>query len=194
MANPTVLKGKSGKVDVTIYRAGYGGVRIPAELLADSVEVTGDEGEVSIETFAGTSKQPSQTYDEPQITFTIVGTMELIRLIYPELSDASSDRPTIAGQTVFGGNECTVREDAKVVVHWTCDSNSDNDWYFPAVSLTQNFSATFTPGEVLTIPVVGYIQPATELNGGLVRIGTGDLTKQTLFSEATGTYEDITSS
>lgn len=193
MANPTQLSGKSGKVDVTIYRAGYGGVRIPAELLADSIEVTGDEGTVSSTTFAGTFTQPSQTYEEPQVSFTIVATTELLRLIYPEISEASNDRPTIAGQTIFGGSECTVREGGKLVIHWTCDDNSDNDWYFPNVMLSQNFSATFTPGEVLTIPVVGHVQPASELDGGLVQVGTGDLDEPTLFNEATGQYEPISS-
>lgn len=193
MANPTVLTGKSGKVDITLYREGYGGVRIPAELLADSVEVTGDEGTVSTSTFAGNFTQPSQTYDEPQVTFTLVLTTELLRLVYPELSENSSDRPTIAGQTVFGGSECTVREPAKVVVHWTCDGNSDNDWYFPSVMLSQNFSATFTPGETLTIPVVGHIQPSSDHDGALVIVGTGDLDEPTLFDETTGEYEPLSS-
>lgn len=184
---------KSGKVDVTIFRAGYGGVRIPAEMLADEVTVTGDEGTVSNPTFAGTFTKPSQTYDEPQVTFTIVATAQALRLIYPEISENSNDRPTIAGQTIFGGSECTVREPAKLVVHWTCDANSDDDWYFPEVLLAQNFSATFTPGEVLTIPVVGHIQPATELNGGLVQVGTGDLDEPTLFDDTTGEYEPISS-
>lgn len=187
------MQSKSGKVDVTIYRESSGGVRIPAELLADSIEVTGDEGTVSNETFAGTFTKPSETYDEPQVTFTIVLSTELLREVYPELSEPSIDRPEIAGQTVFGGNECTVREPAKLVIHWTCDGNSDNDWYFPEVLLSQNFTATFTPGEVLTIPIVGHIQPSQELNGGLVRIGTGDLTEPTLFDAATGEYEPITS-
>ena len=184
---------KSGKVDITLYRAGYGGVRIPAEMLADSVEVTGDEGSVSNETFAGTFTKPSQTYEEPQVTFTLVMTAAALRQVYPELSTPSTDRPTIAGQTVFGGSECVVREPAKLVIHWTCDGNSDEDWYFPEVLLSQNFSATFTPGEVLTIPVVGHIQPSSELNGGLVRVGTGDLTQPTIFDEDTGEYVPITS-
>lgn len=191
MANPTVLTAKSGKVDVTIYRAGSGGVRIPAELLADTVEVTGDEGTVSNPTFAGTFTQPSGTYDEPQVAFTLVLTSELLRLVYPELSTNSSDRPTIAGQTVFGGTDCVIREDAQLVVHWTCDGNSDNDWYFPSVMLSQNFSATFTPGEVLTIPVVGHIQPSAAHNGALAIVGTGSLTEPTIFDENTGTYVAI---
>lgn len=187
------ITSKSGKVDVTIYRASSGGVRIPAAMLADTVEVTGDEGSTSNPTFAGTFTKPSGTYDEPQVAFTIVATAELLREIYPEISTASNDRPTIAGQTVFGGDDCTVREPAKIVIHWTCEENSDEDWYFPNVLLSQNFSGTFTPGEVLTIPVVGHIQPSSELNGGLVQVGTGDLDEETLFSEQSGQYEPITS-
>lgn len=188
------MQSKSGKVDITIYRAGYGGVRIPAQMLADEVAVTGDEGSVSNPTFAGTFTKPSEMYDEPQLAFTLVLTTELLREVYPELSENSVDRPTIAGQTVFGGTECVVREPAKIVVHWTCDGNSDNDWYFPNVLLSQNFTATFTPGEVLTLPVVGHIQPADELNGGLVQIGTGSLTEPTLFDVDTGTYVPLGSS
>lgn len=187
-----VIGSKSGKVDVTIYRAGYGGVRIPAAMLADSIEVTGDEGTVSNPTFAGTFTKPSETYEEPQVTFTMVLTTAALRSVYPELSTASTDRPTVAGQTVFGGNECTVRESAKLVIHWSCDSNSDEDWYFPNVLLSQNFSATFSPGEVLTIPVVGHIQPDAT-NGQLVIIGTGDLDEPTMFDEDTGTFEPVTS-
>jgi hypothetical protein len=187
------MQGKSGKVDITIYRETSGGVRIPAEVLTDEITVTGDEGTTSSTTFAGTFTQPSGTYDEPSVEFTMLLTPTLLRELYPELSDPSVDRPNIAGQTVFGGTDCTVRESAKLVIHWTCDGNSDNDWYFPNVMLSQNFSATFTPNEVITLPVMGHIQPADELNGGLVRVGTGDLTEPTLFDEATGTYEPITS-
>lgn len=194
MARLTDLNGQAGKLQVEIYRAGYGGVIIPAELLSDSIEVTGDEGTISQETFAGTFTQPSGTYEEPQITWTAVLTMEMLRKLYPELSDESVDRPQIAGQTVFGGNDCTVREKAKVVIHQTCDDNSDRDWYFPEVYLSQNFSATFTPGEVATIPFTAHIQPATELNGGLVRVGTGSLNEETVFDDDTGQYIPVGSS
>lgn len=187
------MQSKSGKVDITIYREGIGGVRIPAEMLADSIEVSGDEGSVSNPTFAGTFTKPSETYEEPQVTFTMVLTTDMLREVYPELSTNSSDRPTIAGQTVFGGSACVVREPAKLVVHWTCDGNSDNDWYFPEVLLSQNFSATFSPGEVLTLPVTGHIQPSSAHNGALVIVGTGDLAEPTLFDETTGTYEPIAS-
>lgn len=182
---------KSGKVDITLYRQSSGGVRIPAEMLADSIEVTGDEGITSNPTFAGTFTQPSGTYEEPQVSFTIVMTPALLREIYPELSTPSIDRPTIAGQTVFGGQDCTVREEAKLVIHWTCDGNSDNDWYFPAVLLSQNFSGTFSPNEVLTVPVIAHVQP--DNNGVLAIIGTGSLTEETLFDVNTGEYEPVTS-
>lgn len=186
------MQPKSGKVDVTIYRASSGGVRIPAEMLADEISVTGDEGTTSNPTFAGTFTQPSGTYDEPNVSFTMVLTPALMREVYPELSEPSVDRPTIAGQTVFGGTECTVRESAKLVIHWTCDGNSDNDWYFPNVLLSENFTATFAPNEVLTVPVMGHIQPEAE-TGRLVVVGTGDLTEPTLFDVETGEYAPVTS-
>jgi len=189
------MQSKSGKVDVTIYRESSGGVRIPAHMLADSIEVTGDEGSVSNPTFAGTFTKPSETYEEPQVMFTIVLTSALLREVYPELSTDSTDRPTIAGQTVFGGSECVVREPAKLVIHWTCDGNSDDDWFFPNVLLSQNFSATFTPGEVLNIPITAHVQPSTDEdhNGALVIVGTGDLDEPTLFDVDTGEYVPISS-
>lgn len=187
------MQGKSGKVDITLYRETAGGVRIPAEMLADSIEVTGDEGSTSNATFAGTFTQPSGTYEEPQVSFTLVMTPAILREVYPELSSPSVDRPSIAGQTVFGGTECVVREPAKLVIHWTCDGNSDNDWFFPSVMLSQSFSATFTPNEVLTIPVVAHVQPSEDHDGALLIVGTGDLAEPTLFDVETGEYEAITS-
>lgn len=186
---------KSGKVDITIYRDGYGGVRIPAELLSDDgVEFVGDEGTISNPTFAGTFTQPSGTYDEPTLSFSVVlPNAKYLKSLYPNLHTDSNDRPSIAGQTIFGGDDCTVREPAKVVVHWTCDQNSDDDWYAPNVLLSNNFSATITPTDPLTIAITGHIQPSSELNGGLIRIGTGDLDEPTLFDVATGEYEPITS-
>lgn len=193
MAQLTDLNGQSGKLQIEIFREGYGGVIIPAELLSDSVEVSGDEGTITQETFAGTFTKPSGTYEEPQITWTAVLTMEMLRELYPELSEPSVDRPSIAGQTIFGGTDCTVRETAKLVIHQTCADNSDQDWYFPEVYISQNFSATFTPGEVATIPFTAYIRPSVELDGGLARVGTGSLTEPTLFDDETGEYEPIES-
>lgn len=187
------MQGKSGKVDVTIYREGYGGVRIPAELLSDDgVEVTGDEGVTTSNTMAGNFSTPNGTYEEPTVAFTVIlPNAKYLKSIYPDLHTDSTDRPTIAGQTIFGGNNCTVKEPAKLVVHWTCDGNSDNDEYYPEVVLSSNFTHSVVPGDVLKIPITAYIHPSEELNGGLVAWGTGNLTEETQFSVENGVYEPI---
>lgn len=187
---------RSGKVDITLYRDGYGGVKIPAQFLVDTVEVSGEENNSDSNTFAGTRSTPNGTYDSPTVEFTIKFTTNLLREVYPEISEDSTDRPTIAGQTVFGGSDCVVREPAKLVVHWTCDGNSDADQYFPNVLLNHNFSASYSPGDVLTVPIMAQVHESQEEahNGALCIWGTGDLTEPTLFDAETGEYVAVTSS
>lgn len=194
MAEITDFSTIQGKMDITIfYPALNEGVRIPAEMLVDDIEVANGEEQVStVTTFAGEESEPNGTYSSPQINFSIKLNMKALRMIQPNISTDSSDRPTIAGQTVFGGSACTVTDDAILIVHQTCGENSDNDLQFPRVKLSKNFGMTLSPGEVFTLPFNAYILPSTN-DGALAIYGTGDLDEPTLFSDVTGEYEPISS-
>lgn len=194
MAEITDLSGISGKMDITIfYPALNEGVRIPAEMLVDDIEIANGEEQVStVTTFAGEQSEPNGTYASPQINFSIKANMKALRMIQPDISVDSNDRPTVAGQTIFGGNTCSVTNEAVLIIHQTCGENSDNDFQFPNVKLSKNFGATLSPGEVFTLPFNAYILPSSP-DGVLAIYGTGDLDEPTLFSDTTGEYEPISS-
>lgn len=193
MAEITDLSSIQGKMDISIYYPSLDqGVRIPAEMLVDDIEVANGEEQVStVTTFAGEESEPNGTYASPQINFSVKLNMNALRMIQPDISVDSNDRPTVAGQTIFGGTNCTITNDAVLIVHQTCGENSDNDLQFPRVKLSKNFGLTLSPGEVFTLPFSAYILPSSEDGGALAIYGTGDLDEPTLFNEDTGEYEPI---
>lgn len=193
MAEITDFSAVSGKMDITIFYPELNeGVRIPAEMLVDDIEVANGEEQVSTSnTFAGEQSEPNGTYASPQINFNIKMNMKALRLIQPGISFSSSDRPTIAGQTIFGGSACTITDDAILIIHQTCGENSDNDLQFPRVKLSKNFGTTLSPGEIFMLPFNAYIMPSPENDGALAIYGTGSLDEPTLFSDETGEYEPI---
>ena len=196
MAQITDFSAVQGKLDITIfYTALDQGVRIPAEMLVDDIEVAnGEEQTSTVTTFAGEESEPNGTYSSPQINFNVKLNMKALRMIQPNISTNSTDRPTVAGQTIFGGSDCTVTDDAILIVHQTCGENSDNDLQFPRVKLSKNFGMTLSPGEVFTLPFSAYILQSSHHNGALAIYGTGDLDEETLFSDTTGVYELLGSS
>lgn len=194
MAEITDLSSISGKMDITIFYPDLNeGVRIPADMLVDDIEVANGEEQVStLTTFAGEESEPNGTYSSPQINFSIKLNMKALRMIQPNLSTDSNDRPSIAGQTIFGGSSCTITDDAILIVHQTCGENSDNDLQFPRVKLSKNFGVTLSPGEVFTLPFSAYLFRDPELDA-IAIYGTGSLDEPTLFDDDTGEYEPISS-
>lgn len=175
-----------GKVDVSLN-----GVTIPAQFLSDEgVTTTLTEGTREVATMQGTSTQSSGTYDEATVVFNVVlPNMNYLKNVFPDLYTASTDRPTVAGQTVFGGDSCTVRENTPLVVHYTCDPNSDNDVYVPNAALQATVELTQNASDPVTVAVTANAQP--DDNGVIAILGTGDLTQPTLWNPVTEKYEPI---
>lgn len=175
-----------GKVDVSLN-----GVTIPAQYLSDEgATTTLTEGTREVATMAGTFSQSSGTYDEANVVFNVtLPNMNYLKNIFPDLYTASVDRPTVAGQTVFGGDTCTARNNTPVVVHYTCDPNSDNDVFIPNGAVLASVELTQNATDPVTVAVTVNAQP--DDNGVIAILGTGDLTEPTLWNAATETYEPI---
>lgn len=193
MANPVYL---SGKAEVTIYYENGDSVVIPPKYIGeDGVSTTLTPGTRSITTLQGTTTVPSGTIDEATFTFPLVlPSMRYLGNVFPTNFTQSTDRPTVAGQTIVGGDDCGTQVSAKVVIHFICDENSDNDIYMPEALLTPDLSTTVNTTDGVMINVMGNAQPSSELNDGVARYGTGDLTEPTLFDAVTGEYEPLGSS
>lgn len=178
-----------GKVDVSLN-----GVTIPAQYLSDEGAVTTlTEGTREVTTMAGTFSQPSGTYDEATVVFNVVlPNMNYLKNIFPDLYTASVDRPTVAGQTVFGGETCSTRENTPVVVHYTCDGNSDNDVFVPNGSVLASVELTQNATDPVTVSVTVNAQPNDDEQlaplGAIAVLGTGSLTEPTTWDATAGQY------
>lgn len=177
-----------GKVDVSLN-----GVTIPAQYLSDEgVTTTLTEGTREIPTMAGTFSQASGTYEEATVVFNVtLPNMNYLKNIFPDMYTPSVDRPTVAGRVAFGGDDCTTRENTPVVVHYTCDPNSDNDVYVPNGAVQASIELVQNATDPVTIAVTVNAQPDDD--GVIAYLGTGSLTEPTLWNAATGAYEPVTS-
>jgi|VirMetMinimDraft_7_1064189.scaffolds.fasta_scaffold06105_3 hypothetical protein len=179
-----------GKADVSLN-----GVTIPAQYLSsDGVTTTLTEGTREVPTLAGTFKQPSGTYDDTMVVFNVtLPNMNYLKNILPDMYTASVDRPTVAGQTAFGGDECMLRENTPLVVHYTCEPNSDNDIFVPNGSVQASVEIVQNVDDPVTVEITVNAQPSDDHDGKIVIIGTGSLTEPTLWNAETEEYEAISS-
>lgn len=185
----------SGKASVTLYYEDGKSVVVEPQFIGeDGVTVTMTPGTRTITSLNGTTTVPSGTIDEATISFPLLlPNMNYLGKVFPGMYTASTDRPTVAGQTTVGGNDSCSEVSAKAVVHFICDENSDNDIYVPVALINADLSTVVNSTDGVAVNVMAYAQPADELNGGVARYGTGDLTEPTLFDETTGEYEPISS-
>lgn len=183
----------SGKASVTLYYSDGESVVIEPQYIGeDGVTVTMTPGTRAITSMNGTTTVPSGTIDEATLSFPLLlPSMNYLGQVFPGSYTASTDRPTVAGQTVVGGNDSCNNVTAIAVVHFVCDDNSDNDIYIPELLISPDLSTVVNNTDGVSITVMGYAQPVASLNGGVARYGTGDLTEPTLFDATTGTYEAI---
>lgn len=178
----------TGKVDVSLN-----GVTIPAQFLSDEgVTTTLTETVREITTMAGVIRQSTGIYEEAMAVFNVVlPNMDYLKNIFPDMYTASSDRPTIAGRVAFGGDDCVVRENTPLVIHYTCQPNSDNDIYIPNGSVTASVELVQNVSDPVVVAVTVQAQPDDD--GVFAYAGTGSLDEPTLWNPVSEEYEPITS-
>ena len=176
----------TGKVDVSLN-----GVTIPAQFLSDDgVVTTLTETVREINTLAGVIRQSTGVYEEAMMAFTLVlPNMNYLKNVFPDMYEASSDRPSIAGRIAFGGSDCTERANTPVVSHYTCQENSDNDIYIPNGSVTASVEMTQNVSDPVTVQITVQAQPDDD--GVFAYAGTGDLDEPTLWNPVAEAYEPI---
>ena len=178
-----------GKVDVSLN-----GVTIPAKYLSgdDGVVTTLTETVREIGTMAGTVRQSTGTYEEANIVFSVVlPNMNYLKNIFPDLYSPSVDRPTVAGRVAFGGDDCVTRDNTPLVVHYTCQENSDNDIYVPNGSVTASIEITENLEDPVMVEITVQAQPDDD--GVFVYAGTGSLEEPTLWDAETEAYVPVSS-
>ncbi len=160
------------------------GVTIPASLLSEvSVEFT--EGTRERETLGGTFTKPSGVLETAQVMFTLyLPSMDYLKNIFPARYNAPSGSQAY-GNVVFNSDNCSTTASGPVNIHYTCENNDNNDVHIYEGLAMLNFNPTYNASDDVTIEVTIYAQPNT--NGNVGRMGTGNLTTNSVYRASTGT-------
>lgn len=166
------------------------GTVIPAYLLSEvSTDLT--MGTRERETLGGTFTKPSGTYETAQATFTMfLPNMDYLKNIFPGQYNAPSG--STYGNVILNANMCATTVAGPVNIHYTCSTNDDDDVYFYNAMAALNFNGTYNATDDLTIEVTLYANP--DEDGNVVRLGTGDLTQESIYDPTTETTVPVGSS
>lgn len=179
--NETIL---GGKAELAI-----GTSLIPAQFLGDIVP-NFQEGVRETTTLGGTRSAPSGNYETAELTSTLfLPSMDYLKNIWDEIYNAPAGNTT--GNFFLGSNTCQTREPVPINIHYTCDDNDANDVHIFAGLVAFNFNPTYNDSDGLSVELMIYAQPTDE---GYVRIGTGDLTQESIYDVATESTVPVTSS
>lgn len=175
-----------GKAEISI-----GALTIGPQFLAE-INPNFEEGTRQTTSLAGTITQPSGTFDTAEVTGQfIVPNMDALKILWPAAYQApTGSAEDLKGRVVFGGNSCNSVAPLPVNIHYTCETNSDNDVHIYAGKVAMNFNPTYNDSDNLTVEFTIYAQP-TENGYGFV--GAGDLAQKTLWDAATQQFQPIES-
>lgn len=173
---------QSGTVEVAVGT----GVISPDRL--GDVSVTYTEGTRTGEPLSGTVTVPSRRFEERTITFTLfLRSIDELGTLWPEYYNAGTGE--VGGNLVFSTGNCAVPGLQTINIHPVCEPNSSKDFHgWGNVSIT--WSPTYNASDLLQTEVTIYGQ--SNADGISHQIGSGDLTKDTLWNAENQEWEDVT--
>jgi hypothetical protein len=161
---------------------------IPAHLIGE-VEVVLEEGERERTTLAGTFTTNAGTIAEATATATIhVPSMEWLG---ENILRGRFNEGTPTGNIIWNAEECGQTDMGPMNVHFRCDTNDANDVHFYNASVRANINATYNDSDVIEVELVFHANPDT--NGNVARLGTGDLTQESIYDVDTESTVPVTS-
>lgn len=168
----------------------FGGVSIPSYMLSEiSVEISEATRERS--TLAGTFRRPSGTIENAQAVVTMyLRNVEDLKAIFPGQYNAPTS-PEDSGNIIIGSESCASADGGPLNIHFECEDTDNKDVFFYEALPLLNFSATYNATNDLTVEVTFMAQP--DQDGNIARIGTGDLTKKSVWDVTTEKTVDYTS-
>ena len=171
--NETIL---GGQADVAI-----GNFLIPARFLGD-ISPDFKEGTRETTTLGGKRTQPSGIMDTAELTFMLyLPSKDYLKHIWADIYNAPSG-DQLTGNFNLGAGTCTTRTPVPVNIHYTCEDNDDNDDHIYSALVAFNYNPTLNDSDGLAVEVTVYAQPT---ENGYIRIGTGDLTQESIYDTAT---------
>lgn len=151
---------------------------ISPDLLSE-VSVSIVEGTRERATLGGTFTTPSGILTESMATFTLfLPSMDYLKNIFPSRYSAPT-APQTTGNVIISSDTCIGADAGPVNIHFTCEDNDANDVYFYNAQAALNFNPTYSADAPLTVEVTLYANP--DVNGDIVRMGTGDLLQESIY-------------
>lgn len=177
-----------GKAELSI-----GTLTIEPQFLTD-ITVNFVEGTRSVNSLGGVITTPSGAMETAEVTGTmILPSMDALKKVFAHIYKAPTGSGSdLSGRVEFGGNTCTTQEPVKIDIHYTCEQNSDNDFYAEKGLVVANFNPTWNESDALTVGFTILCQPNESGVYGFA--GAGDLTQKTLYDATTGTFVPVTPS
>ena len=177
MATTTYLGGKA--------ELAFGTSTIEPQFLGD-ITVNYEEGTRSVNSLAGVVQTPSGNFTNAQITGTfIVPSMDALNKLYAHLYTSG----TKGGRITICGNTCTMQEPKVVNIHFTCETDSANDFHANQCVIKADFNVNYNTDGVITIPFTILSQP--DADGEYGYFGAGSLTKSVLWDATSQAYVDV---
>lgn len=145
-----------------------------------------EEGVRTTTSLGGVISKPSGAYETAEITGEfILPSMDALKKLYSHIYTSG----TKGGRVTFGGNTCSETLPKVVNIHYTCESDSANDFHANAGVIKADFNVTYDTDGNLTVPFTILLQP--DDNGEYGFAGAGSLTKSVLWDAATQTWVDV---
>lgn len=163
---------------------------IPAHLLGEpSINI--EEGTRERTTQAGTYRRGSGTLDTAEVTVPMfIPSWEWFgeNIMRARFTEADGN----TGNVIWNANTCSGTMDAGPVnFHYVCDTNDANDIFFHNASLRVTINPTFATGEDLMVELTFHANPDEE--GNVFRLGTGDVTEESVYDPESGGPVPVTS-
>jgi hypothetical protein len=166
---------------------------VPSTLLSE-MTVTLTEGTRERTTLGGTFNKGSGIFEEAQATATMyVPSMDWLGANFVRSRyTAPTDPETSGGNMVFGSNSCSATIDAGPLnIHFECEDNDNNDVFFYNAVLQINFELNYTADEDLTVELTFFANP--DEDGNIARLGSGDVTQESIWDAETEQTVPVTS-
>lgn len=158
---------------------------IPSWALSE-VSVTITEGTRERSTLAGTFTTPSGSLDEAMAEVTLFPPSwdwlgeNLIRAHYTPGTGSNK------GSIVWNAQTCSGEVDlGPMNIHFVCDDTDDNDVFFYNARLLVSLNPTFNEDDAISVQLTFHAQP--DEDGNVFRLGTGDVTQESVWNPETET-------
>lgn len=158
---------------------------IPAAILSE-VATTLTEGVRERRTLAGTFKKGSGTLDTAEAKATLfVPSMDWLGKNILRSKYNAPTAPQTTGNIVWNSETCATLDVGPVNIHYDCEGNDNNDVFFYNAQLQVNLEMMFNATDDLSVGLTLFAQP--DENGNVFRLGTGDLTQESIWDPTTET-------